>query len=235
MKKAFVLAVLSAMMVCGNIVFAKKAKTFEGTITYKIGMSGNAEIEASMDMLPDVMKYASFSIKGSKAKLSLMGQCTFVDIDKKIVISQVDLSMLGMGTFCIENPYDPSASLESNAVSYTATGETKKIGDYTAEKYKAKTLSADGTPVESELWVTGELGEMNMFPTFPGLNGVPLEFEVNAATGFGSTKVKMSMDKVTPKKLAKEDVAPDDDCPRKTMDELQDILKVIQSFSNEEE
>lgn len=236
MKKVFVLAVLSAMLVCSNMVFAKKTKTFEGTVTYRIGMSGNAQVESSIDMLPDIMKMASLSVKGSKSRLSLMGQQTFIDNEKKILVSQVDLSMLGMGSFCIESPFDQTYQ-EENAPAYKATGETKKIGDYTAEKYLATTLSNDGTgtTVESEIWITRELGISNVFPNFPGLEGFPLEFEISAAFSIGTVKVHLTLDKVTAKKLSNDDVSPDSDCPRKTMEELQDILKVLQNFGSEDD
>lgn len=233
MKRLLAIVLVLAVAVSCNTLWAKKGKTFEGVITYTINLSGDPSVESSMDMLPPSMLTAVFKTRGQRSMMSIMGQKTFVDAKKGVVTSLIDMSMLGMGTYCMENPYD---AVKNNAADQQSkiefTGETKTICGYKAEKIRLATPQ-EGASVE--LWVTRDLTIESGLPTMPGLEGmVPLQFDIqSAAAGMGNITIVLTAKEIKEQKVPNDDLLPPKDCQKMTQEELQNLLQQFQNLGGE--
>ena len=232
MKKILTIVLALAIGAGCSSLLAKGKKSFEGTISYTIQMSGDPSITSSMDMIPAGMLTAVFKTRGQRSMMSIMGQKTFVDAKKGVVTSLIDMSMLGMGTYCIENPYEGTKTSDANQTKPEFTGETKTICGYKAEKIRLQT-SQEGTSVE--LWVTRDLSIESGLPTMPGLEGlVPLQFDIQtAATGMGDIKITLTAKELKEQKVPNDDLVPPSDCQKTTSEELQNLLQQFQNFGGD--
>lgn len=228
MKRLLVTVLLLAVTLSGSTLLAKGKKAFEGTISYTIQMSGDPSITSSMDMMPAGMLTAVLKTKGQYSMMSIMGQKTFLDTKKGVVTSLIDMSMLGMGTYCMDNPYDGAVQ---NLQKYEFTGETKTICGYKAEKITYS--AAEGTTVEA--WVTREISIEAGVPMIPGGEGfVPLQFDIQtAATGVGDIKITLTAKEVKQQKVPTDEVTAPKDCQRMTQEELQNLLQQFQNFGGD--
>ena len=232
MKRLLAIALVLAVAVSCNTLWAKKGKTFEGVITYTINLSGDPSVESSMDMLPPSMLTAVFKTRGQRSMMSIMGQKTFVDAKKGTVTSLIDMSMLGMGTYCMDNPYEGTKTTGADQPQTEFTGETKTICGYKAEKIRFKTPQ-EGASVE--LWVTRELSIESGLPTMPGLEGmVPLQFDIqSAAAGMGNITIVLTAKEVKEQKVPNDDLVPPKDCQKITQEELSTLLNQFQNLGGE--
>lgn len=232
MKRLLAIALVLAVAVSCNTLWAKGGKTFEGVITYTINLSGDPSVESSMDMLPPSMLTAVFKTRGQRSMMSIMGQKTFVDAKKGVVTSLIDMSMLGMGTYCMDNPYEGTKTTDADQPQTEFTGETKTICGYKAEKIRLKTPQ-EGASVE--LWVTRELSIESGLPTMPGLEGmVPLQFDIqSAAAGMGNITIVLTAKEVKEQKVPNDDLVPPKDCQKITQEELSTLLNQFQNLGGE--
>lgn len=232
MKRLLAIALVLAVTVSCNTLWAKGGKTFEGVITYTINLSGDPSVESSMDMLPPSMLTAVFKTRGQRSMMSIMGQKTFVDAKKGTVTSLIDMSMLGMGTYCMDNPYEGTKTTGADQPQTEFTGETKTICGYKAEKIRLKTPQ-EGASVE--LWVTRELSIESGLPAMPGLEGmVPLQFDIqSAAAGMGNITIVLTAKEVKEQKVPNDDLVPPKDCQKITQEELSTLLNQFQNLGGE--
>lgn len=232
MKRLLAIALVLAVAVSCNTLWAKGGKTFEGVITYTINLSGDPSVESSMDMLPPSMLTAVFKTRGQRSMMSIMGQKTFVDAKKGTVTSLIDMSMLGMGTYCMDNPYEGTKTTDTDQPQTEFTGETKTICGYKAEKIRLKTPQ-EGASVE--LWVTRDLSIESGLPTMPGLEGmVPLQFDIqSAAAGMGNITIVLTAKEVKEQKVPNDDLVPPKDCQKITQEELSTLLNQFQNLGGE--
>jgi len=228
MKKILTIVLALAIGVGCNSLLAKGKKSFEGTISYSIQMSGDPSVTSSMDMMPAGMLTAVLKSKGQYSMMSIMGQKTFLDTKKGVVTSLIDMSMLGLGTYCMDNPYDGAAQ---NQQKYEFTGETKTICGYKAEKITFS--AAEGTTIEA--WVTREISIEAGVPMIPGAEGfVPLQFDIQtAASGMGDIKITLTAKEVKQHKVPTDEVTAPKDCQRMTQEELQNLLQQFQNFGGD--
>ena len=228
MKRILSIALALAVAVSCNTLWAKKGKTFEGVISYKVSATGDPSVASAFEMMPESMLVATLKTKGQHSVMSIMGQKTYVDAKKGVATSLIDMSMLGMGTYCLENPYDGKTTPDKTPV---FTGETKTICGYTAEKVTLG--SVDGTTVEA--WVTLDLALETLIPLLPGFNNcVPLQFNIEtAASGMGTIKLTLTATEVKQQKVPSDDIVPPKDCQSITLEELKTLLQGIQNFGND--
>ncbi|MBO4740801.1 MAG: hypothetical protein J5605_04050 [Bacteroidales bacterium] len=226
MKKILTLALVLALG--SSCLMAKKVKKFEGIISYSVEMSGDPSITSSMDMLPAGMLTAVFKTKGQYSMMSIMGQKTFLDAKKGIITSLIDMSMLGMGSYCMENPYDAGTQDQQKNV---FTGETKTICGYKAEKIKMG--ETDGTAIE--VWVTREIAIEAGVPMLIGLEGfIPLQFDIQSnASGLGEIKITLTAKEIKQQKVPTDDLVPPKDCQKIKPEELNTMLQQIQNFGSD--
>lgn len=228
MKKIFAVVLVAVVAMLGSNAAAKKAKTFEGIISYTITATGDPSITSSFEMMPAEMLVATLKTKGHNSVFSVMGQKTYLDSKKNIMTSLIDLSMLGMGTYCLENPYDGKTTPDKTPV---FTGETKTICGYTAEKVTI--ASTDSTTIEA--WVTRDMTIDAAVPLLPGItNCVPLQFNIEtAATGMGSIKLTLTANEVKQQKVPSDDLVPPKNCQSITPEELNTMMQSIRNFGND--
>ena len=233
MKKILTRVLTLAIGMGCNSLLTKGKKTFEGVITYTISLSGDPSITSSMDMMPASMLTAVFKTRGQRSMMSIMGQKTFVDAKKGVVTSLIDMSMLGLGTYCMDNPYDAAKNNTAEQQSKIEfTGETKTICGYTAEKIRLATPQ-EGASVE--LWVTRDLTIESGLPTMPGLEGmVPLQFDIqSSAAGMGNITIVLTAKEIKEQKVPNDDLVSPKDCQKTTPEELQNLLQQFQNLGVE--
>ena len=226
------MALAFAVAVSCNTLWAKKGKTFEGVISYKVSATGDPSVASAFEMMPESMLVATLKTKGQRSMMSIMGQKTFVDAKKGVVTSLIDMSMLGMGTYCMDNPYEGTKTTDADLPKTEFTGETKTICGYKAEKIRLNTPQ-EGASVE--LWVTRDLSIESGLPTMPGLEGmVPLQFDIqSAAAGMGNITIVLTAKEVKEQKVPNDDLVPPKDCQKITQEELSTLLNQLQNFGGE--
>ena len=227
MKKVIALVLALSVGFGTSALMAKKAKKFEGTVTYTITIGGDPSVASAMDMMPAEMLVATLKTKGQRSVMSVMGQKIYLDLKKKIQTSMIDLSMLGMGTYCIENPYQA----DTGGFQPTYTGETKALCGHTAEK---TTISNNGTTID--IWITRDIALETGVPLLPWLGGlVPLQFDIQSSSpGVGNITITLTASEVKQQKVSADELVPPDGCQPITADELQTLLKSLQNFGDEE-
>lgn len=232
MKKILTIVLALVIGAGCNSLMAKGKKSFEGVITYTMSLSGDPSVESSMDMLPPSMLTAVFKTRGQRSMMSIMGQKTFVDAKKGTVTSLIDMSMLGMGTYCMDNPYEGTKTTDADQPKTEFTGETKTICGYKAEKIRLATPQ-EGASVE--LWVTRDLSIESGLPTMSGLEGmVPLQFDIqSAAAGMGNITIVLTAKEVKEQKVPNDDLVPPKDCQKITQEELSTLLNQFQNLGGE--
>lgn len=228
MKKILTIALALIIGTNYNSLIAKNKKAFEGVISYSIEMSGDPSITSSLESMPAGMLTAVLKTKGQYSMMSIMGQKTFLDTKKGIITTLVDMSMLGMGSYCIENPYDGSTQGQQK---YELSGETKTICGYKAEKIQLG--ETNGTTIE--VWITREIAIEAGVPMIPGADGfVPLQFDIQtAATGMGTMKITLTAKEIKQQKVTTDEVTAPKDCQKMNQEELNNLLKAIQSFGGD--
>lgn len=189
----------------------KVAKVFEGTITYSISIEGMEGMEEAMAMLPESMRSVYIKSRDGKSIFSVMGTSKmYYDKDNKNeMIVGIDLTMLGLGSFCIPTPIDDNLSTK---VEYSK--ETKKILGYKA----SKVIITDSI----EFWVSKDY-YLN-FPIQSAMYYLPLEFDVES----NGMTIHLIAKEISFDKPAKEDVEVPADCQRTTMEEFQVIMEEMQ-------
>jgi len=150
-------------------VFAAKAqKTYtQGVITYNINAMGQ-DVEGKSYFNPDT---SSFQYSAGPATIKMI---TTVKNDYFVVL--VDVPVAQMKKAAIATPGEIEEAGDSEpSYTFTATTETKKIGDYNATKYIAKDTKS-GTSYD--LWLTTDFSAPSNILTksFASLKGVPVQF-----------------------------------------------------------
>ena len=230
MKKIIFLTIAAILCLAHNTAQAKKEKSFEGVVTYSISMSGDPSITSSMDMLPESMLTAVFKTRGEKSTITVMGQKTFMNTTTKKITALIDLSMLGMGSYCMENTIANQNTTESSALK--KTGETKTICGHQAEKYSFKAETGD----EVIMWLATDITLNAGVPILNDMSGLlPMEFEINSKQGgMGGIKIILTAKEITEKKVPNSELEPASDCQPITQEELQTLLQSFQSLGTEE-
>lgn len=197
------ISILMAMPAMGQ----KKAKKFEGTVTYSVSINGMEGADEALAMMPGMN---SFYIKSRDDKF-VFSVMSMMNIycdggNKSEMIMMVDLSMLGMGAFCIPIPLTDTTDGNELKVSK----KSKKILDYKA--YKVERGDS------AELWVSKEY----ILPVeISGIYYLPLEFDFeNNGINLHLTAKEISFEKPT-----LEEVQAPKDCNYTTMEEFQEIME----------
>ena len=197
------ISILMAMPAMGQ----KKAKKFEGTVTYSISINGMEGADEALAMMPG-MNSVYIKSRDNKSVVSIMNMINmyYDGGNKSEMIIMMDLSMLGMGTFCIPIPLTDTTDGNEPKVSK----KSKKILDYKA--YKVEQGDSAEFWVSKEYKLPFEIG---------GVYYLPLEFDLETnGMNLHLTAKEISFEKPTLEKVQ----APKD-CNYTTMEEFQVIME----------
>ncbi|MBR4300608.1 MAG: hypothetical protein IKT84_01655 [Bacteroidales bacterium] len=195
------------------------AKEFEGTIKYSISAEGIEGLEDALAMMPANMREVYIKSRDGKSIFSVMGtsKMYYDKNNKGEMLVEIDLSMLGMGSFCIPTPI---ADTLTNTMEFSK--DTKKILGLKA----SRVIVTDSI----EFWVSKDY-YLN-FPVQSVMYYLPLEFDIDAS----GINVHLVAKEISFDKPAKEEVEVSADCQRVSMEELQEIMEEMQEgFMPEED
>jgi hypothetical protein len=188
---------------------AQKSYT-EGVAIYNVNAAGQ-DIETKCSFKGDS---SSYSMQRGPATITLIGTTK-----NDFFAVLVDVPVAGWKKAAIANP----GELEEGAsmipeYTFTATAETKKIGDYNCKKFTAKDAKANTT---YELWTTTDITmPANIMSRFyAGAGGTPVVFTVVQQ---GVTQV-ITLKSVTESKVAATAFKVTPDYEKITMDDLKSL------------
>ncbi|WP_448698045.1 hypothetical protein ACFGVR_14585 [Mucilaginibacter sp. AW1-3] len=151
-----------------TVIAAKAQKTYtQGTATYNINAMGQ-DVEGKSYFTADS---SSFQYSAGPATIKMI---TTTKNDYFAIL--VDVPVASMKKAAIATPGEIEEAGDSEPTyAFTATTETKKIGDYNCTKYIAKDTK---TNTSYDLWVTTDISAPSNILTrsFATVKGVPVQF-----------------------------------------------------------
>lgn len=209
--KALVTILMSVLMAMSAIGKTKdeKAKEFEGTIKYAISVEGIEDIEAAFAMLPESMSEIFIKSANGKSVFSIMG-VTNLYYAKNQMILNMDLSMLGIGSFCIPIQIEEDSN-EKPSWKISKKSDKKILG------YKAYKVTLTDS---INYWVSKDY-YLNFNVQQNGVYYLPLEFDIEN----NGMKIHLTAKEISLNKPKNEEVEAPKDCNYTTMEEFQEIME----------
>ncbi|MBQ8044764.1 MAG: hypothetical protein IJ269_00250 [Bacteroidales bacterium] len=209
--KALVTILMSVLMAMSAIGQNKdkKAKEFEGTIKYAISVEGVEDIDAALAMLPESMSEIFIKSANGKSVFSIMG-ITNLYYAKNQMILNMDLSMLGIGSFCIPTPIEEDSN-EKPSWKISKKSDKKILG------YKAYKVTLTDS---IDYWVSKDY-YLNFNVQQNGVYYLPLEFDIEN----NGMKIHLTAKEISLNKPKNEEVEAPKDCNYTTMEEFQEIME----------
>lgn len=209
--KALVTILMSVLMAMSAIGQNKdkKAKEFEGTIKYAISVEGVEDIDAAFAMLPESMSEIFIKSANGKSVFSIMG-VTNLYYAKNQMILNMDLSMLGIGSFCIPIPIEEDSN-EKPSWKISKKSDKKILG------YKAYKVTLTDS---INYWVSKDY-YLNFNVQQNGVYYLPLEFDIEN----NGMKIHLTAKEISLNKPKNEEVEAPKDCNYTTMEEFQEIME----------
>lgn len=209
--KALVTILMSVLMAMSAIGQNKdkKAKEFEGTIKYAISVEGMEDIDAAFAMLPESMSEIFIKSVNGKSVFSIMG-ITNLYYAKNQMILNMDLSMLGIGSFCIPIPIEEDSN-EKPSWKISKKSDKKILG------YKAYKVTLTDS---IDYWVSKDY-YLNFNVQQNGVYYLPLEFDIEN----NGMKIHLTAKEISLNKPKNEEVEAPKDCNYTTMEEFQEIME----------
>ena len=209
--KALVTILMSVLMAMSAIGQNKdkKAKEFEGTIKYAISVEGVEDIDAAFAMLPESMSEIFIKSANGKSVFSIMG-ITNLYYAKNQMILNMDLSMLGIGSFCIPTPIEEDSN-EKPSWKISKKSDKKILG------YKAYKVTLTDS---IDYWVSKDY-YLNFNVQQNGVYYLPLEFDIEN----NGMKIHLTAKEISLNKPKNEEVEAPKDCNYTTMEEFQEIME----------
>ena len=209
--KALVTILMSVLMAMSAIGQNKdkKAKEFEGTIKYAISVEGMEDIDAAFAMLPESMSEIFIKSANGKSVFSIMG-ITNLYYTKNQMILNMDLSMLGIGSFCIPIPIEEDSN-EKPSWKISKKSDKKILG------YKAYKVTLTDS---IDYWVSKDY-YLNFNVQQNGVYYLPLEFDIEN----NGMKIHLTAKEISLNKPKNEEVEAPKDCNYTTMEEFQEIME----------
>lgn len=187
----------------------KKAKEFEGTIKYSISIEGIEDAEDAFAMLPESMSQIFIKSANGKGVFSIMG-VTNLYYEKNQMILNMDLSMLGIGSFCIPTPIEEGNN-ENSSWKISKKSDKKILG------YKAYKVTLTDS---INFWVSKDY-YLNFNVQQNGVYYLPLEFDIEN----NGMKIHLTAKEISLDKPKNEEVEAPKDCNYTTMEEFQEIME----------
>lgn len=202
------MSVLMAISAIGQNI-DKKAKEFEGTIKYSISIEGIEDAEDAFAMLPESMSQIFIKSANGKGVFSIMG-VTNLYYEKNQMILNMDLSMLGIGSFCIPTPIEEGNN-EDPSWKISKKSDKKILG------YKAYKVTLTDS---INFWVSKDY-YLNFNVQQNGVYYLPLEFDIEN----NGMKIHLTAKEISLDKPKNEEVEAPKDCNYTTMEEFQEIME----------
>ena len=202
------MSVLMAISAIGQNI-DKKAKEFEGTIKYSISIEGIEDAEDAFAMLPERMSQIFIKSANGKGVFSIMG-VTNLYYEKNQMILNMDLSMLGIGSFCIPTPIEEGNN-EDPSWKISKKSDKKILG------YKAYKVTLTDS---INFWVSKDY-YLNFNVQQNGVYYLPLEFDIEN----NGMKIHLTAKEISLDKPKNEEVEAPKDCNYTTMEEFQEIME----------
>ena len=202
------ISVLMAISAMGQNI-DKKAKEFEGTIKYSISIEGIEDAEDAFAMLPESMSQIFIKSANGKGVFSIMG-VTNLYYEKNQMILNMDLSMLGIGSFCIPTPIEEGNN-ENSSWKISKKSDKKILG------YKAYKVTLTDS---INFWVSKDY-YLNFNVQQNGVYYLPLEFDIEN----NGMKIHLTAKEISLDKPKNEEVEAPKDCNYTTMEEFQEIME----------
>lgn len=202
------ISVLMAISAMGQNI-DKKAKEFEGTIKYSISIEGIEDAEDAFAMLPESMSQIFIKSANGKGVFSIMG-VTNLYYEKNQMILNMDLSMLGIGSFCIPTPIEEGNN-EDPSWKISKKSDKKILG------YKAYKVTLTDS---INFWVSKDY-YLNFNVQQNGVYYLPLEFDIEN----NGMKIHLTAKEISLDKPKNEEVEAPKDCNYTTMEEFQEIME----------
>ena len=202
------MSVLMAISAIGQNI-DKKAKEFEGTIKYSISIEGIEGAEDAFAMLPESMSQIFIKSANGKSVFSIMG-VTNLYYEKNQMILNMDLSMLGIGSFCIPTPIEEGNN-EDPSWKISKKSDKKILG------YKAYKVTLTDS---INFWVSKDY-YLNFNVQQNGVYYLPLEFDIEN----NGMKIHLTAKEISLDKPKNEEVEAPKDCNYTTMEEFQEIME----------
>ncbi len=191
--------VFAALLMSTVSLFAQKANSFEGTITYTIAASGN-DLPKEALMMFDGAETKTY-IKGDKRRLdinmAMQNVSSIIDSKTKTYVTMMDI----MGQKYLIHSTEADIKKEEAAagdlkIDYTA--DTKDIAGYKCKKAIVAVKLENGKEETFNIWVTDEIPYTELKNTYKGLKGFPLEY----AMGQGGVKMTFTAKNVSKEKIS---------------------------------
>jgi hypothetical protein len=207
MKKLVVFFLFTLILVYfnnSNVNAQSNQKQFNGTISYSLKYEGDME-PALLAQQPKELEIKIFGNK-SKTQVDQGGASVIVikDADKKMIITLLDIQMLGK-KIMMKTPQEDIdkelAKLPPTSIKYI--DETKEIAGYKCRKGEITTKDDDGKEEKSFFFYTEELGvcDRNFDTPFKDVKGTLMEYEQKS----DKLIVKMLVTKVKKQKVSEKD------------------------------
>lgn len=225
--KKLTLSLLAAIFMLGSWSTASAQKTFSGTISYEMKMSGNAEVEKAMEMFQITMDL-SFLGEKSKTTMNMAGMMDMNSVfDTKEQEGVILMSMMGkniaveMGEEDMKKYQEQQRKNQAPPKITYMKKKTKKIAGYKCYRAEAEMDGADAPVV---MYIAEDIqpkGTSQWQMQYPDLVGFPLMIELQKE-GMTITFSAQDVDKSKPD-TDEFDMTIPDGYQKMTMEELEQM------------
>ncbi len=203
-QSAFILT--AVFLLFANNTYAKKKKTFSGTITYKITYPNSDFDSQTKAMLPKLLTY---TVKGNKSRTEIntvTGKTiNIVNGDEKTIITLLNFSDK---KYAVKTSTEEIKKENSNKpipiIKYS--DETKTIAGYNCKKAEVIIKDNDSTETKMTVYYSKELGSKLLNfnkPLYKNINGLLMDFEINNNNmAMKFTAISVKKEKVSKKEFA---------------------------------
>jgi len=225
MKKTTFIVLVALLFAFTGKTFAQKSdKLFKGVITFEISFPDNNFDAATLAQLPKLMTMTVGETK-SKTELDagMFSQNTISDAEAKTSVTLMDV--MGQKIMIKKTKEEIEQEIaKSPAPKIITSTETKEIAGYTCKKAEITTTDPDqgDKEITFTVYYSDQLGndKLNFEGLFRGLNGLPLEYNIDA----NSMKMKFTATEVKKQKVSDKDFAIPDGYKEVTKEELQNMF-----------
>jgi GLPGLI family protein len=225
MKKTTFIVLVALLFTFTCKTFAQKGeKVFKGVINFEISFPDNKFDAATLAQLPKLM-IMTVGEAQSKTVLDagMFSQSTITDANTKTSVTLMDI--MGQKMLIKKTKEEIEKEIEKNpSPKIVLSDETKEIAGYTCKKAEITTMDPDqgDKEITFTVYYSEELGneKLNFEGLFRGLNGLPLEYNIDA----NSMKMKFTATSVKKQKVTDKDFEIPEGYKEVTKEELQNMF-----------
>jgi len=198
-----------------TVVAAKAQKVYtEGSINYNINANG-MDVAAKCYFKTDT---SSIEFAQGPANIKMIGTAKN---DYFVVLVSVPVASMKKAAVATPGEIEEAGDAEPS-YAFTATAETKKIGDYNCKKYTAKDIKSNAT---YDLWLTTDIKvpANTMTKAFASLSGTPVSFTFLRSMGGKSYPQTVTLTSISDAKVPAGTFSVPADYDKITLTDLQNM------------